>query len=173
VEFIVAAADPSRRRALQARLLASGLEIGSEIESAEQLQRLLAPRVTPAEESAHDVVVVIADGADEQAQFVSSALGAGVPVLIWPLGAALESPNVADTGHRPQPPRLVTARLTTRERQVLALVASGIANKGIARALGVSPNTVKFHLSALFHKLGVSTRAEAIAAAARSGEIAL
>jgi DNA-binding CsgD family transcriptional regulator len=64
-------------------------------------------------------------------------------------------------------------RLTAREREVIALVAAGISNKGIARALLVSPNTVKFHLAAIFEKLGAGTRAEAVAAAIRSGELSL
>jgi two-component system, NarL family, nitrate/nitrite response regulator NarL len=63
--------------------------------------------------------------------------------------------------------------LTARERQALALIASGTSNKGIARVLGVSVNTVKFHLAAAFSKLEVTTRAEAVAEAMRRGEIAL
>jgi DNA-binding NarL/FixJ family response regulator len=66
-----------------------------------------------------------------------------------------------------------SARLTSREREVLALVATGISNKGIARQLQVSPNTVKFHIAAILDKLDASTRAEAVAAALRSGELSL
>ena len=171
MEFIVAAADPLRRQALRDALAASGLESSAEIESEEQLQRLLSGRLEAADEAAHEVLVVVADGVDPRAEFVSPALGGGVPVLIWPLRTsdALELKGGAPA-RRSAPG---AARLTARERQVLALVASGISNKGIARALGVSPNTVKFHLSALFEKLQVGTRAEAIAVAARAGEIAL
>ncbi len=63
--------------------------------------------------------------------------------------------------------------LTPREREILALVASGTSNKGIARALGVSANTVKFHLAAVFDKLNAATRAEAVAEAIRRGEMSL
>jgi DNA-binding NarL/FixJ family response regulator len=66
-----------------------------------------------------------------------------------------------------------SAALTVRERQALALVASGTSNKGIARVLGVSVNTVKFHLAAAFAKLDVTTRAEAITEAIRRGELSL
>jgi len=52
-------------------------------------------------------------------------------------------------------------------------VASGTSNKGIARVLGVSVNTVKFHLAAAFAKLDVTTRAEAITEAIRRGELSL
>jgi DNA-binding NarL/FixJ family response regulator len=65
------------------------------------------------------------------------------------------------------------ARLTSREREVLALVATGISNKGIARQLQVSPNTIKFHIAAILDKLDASTRAEAVAAALRNGELSL
>jgi DNA-binding NarL/FixJ family response regulator len=63
--------------------------------------------------------------------------------------------------------------LTSREREILSLVASGTSNKGIARALTVSANTVKFHLAAVFDKLNASTRAEAVAEAIRRGQLSL
>jgi DNA-binding NarL/FixJ family response regulator len=65
------------------------------------------------------------------------------------------------------------ARLSAREREVLALVAAGISNKGIARELRVSPNTVKFHIAAILDKLDAGTRAEAVVAALRRGELSL
>jgi DNA-binding NarL/FixJ family response regulator len=65
------------------------------------------------------------------------------------------------------------ARLTAREREVLGLVAAGISNKGIARALQVSPNTVKFHIAAILEKLDASSRAEAVVAALRRGDLTL
>jgi len=64
-------------------------------------------------------------------------------------------------------------RLTPREREVLTWVAAGTSNKGIARELQVSPNTVKFHIAAILDKLDAATRAEAVAAALRSGELSL
>jgi ATP/maltotriose-dependent transcriptional regulator MalT len=70
-------------------------------------------------------------------------------------------------------PRRSGRPLTTREREILALVASGTSNKGIARALAVSANTVKFHLAAVFDKLNAATRAEAVAEAIRRGELSL
>jgi DNA-binding NarL/FixJ family response regulator len=69
--------------------------------------------------------------------------------------------------------RRPTRPLTPREREILSLVASGISNKGIARILAVSTNTVKFHLAAVFEKLAVTTRAEAVAAAIRRGDLSL
>jgi DNA-binding NarL/FixJ family response regulator len=63
--------------------------------------------------------------------------------------------------------------LTPRELQVLALVADGLANKGIARSLGVSDETVKFHLGSVFGKLGASNRTDAVRQALRRGLIPL
>jgi len=61
------------------------------------------------------------------------------------------------------PAAVASLGLTPRELEVLQLLAAGQANKEIARALGVSPNTVKTHLARLFEKLGASSRTEAIA----------
>jgi DNA-binding NarL/FixJ family response regulator len=63
--------------------------------------------------------------------------------------------------------------LSARERQVLALMAEGLANKQIAPRLGISEHTVKAHVAAVFAKLGVGTRAEAVVTAARRGLLML
>jgi DNA-binding NarL/FixJ family response regulator len=57
------------------------------------------------------------------------------------------------------------ARLTRREGEVLALLARGLTNKGIASELVISENTVKRYLKSIFEKLGVNTRAGAVAVA--------
>jgi DNA-binding CsgD family transcriptional regulator len=53
--------------------------------------------------------------------------------------------------------------LTAREVEVLNAIADGLGNKAVARRLGISPHTVKFHIETLFRKLGARTRAEAVA----------
>ena len=53
--------------------------------------------------------------------------------------------------------------LTPRELDVLAAIGAGSSNKAIARDLGISLHTVKFHIESLFRKLGARTRAEAVA----------
>ena len=63
--------------------------------------------------------------------------------------------------------------LTAREREVLQLVAEGLPNKTIARRLGISDHTVKFHVAALMAKLTAASRTEAVHQAARRGLIAL
>jgi DNA-binding NarL/FixJ family response regulator len=56
---------------------------------------------------------------------------------------------------------------------VLGLLARGLSNKQIARELHISEHTVKFHISALYAKLGVGNRAEAVSQGARHGLISL
>jgi DNA-binding NarL/FixJ family response regulator len=60
-------------------------------------------------------------------------------------------------------------RLTPREREVLALIARGFANKRIAAELGVAEKTVKTHVTNVLSKLGVSDRTQAALYAARIG----
>jgi DNA-binding NarL/FixJ family response regulator len=63
--------------------------------------------------------------------------------------------------------------LTAREREVLQLIAVGLANKQIATRLDISEHTVKFHVAALLSKLGAGSRTEAVHLAARRGLVAL
>jgi predicted ATPase/DNA-binding CsgD family transcriptional regulator len=58
---------------------------------------------------------------------------------------------------------------TEREREVLRLVAQGLSSKAIGRRLFISERTVAQHLTAVFHKLGVNTRAQAVGVAAQRG----
>jgi len=64
-------------------------------------------------------------------------------------------------------PRTASGPLTGRELQVLKLVAAGMTNKGIADKLGLSEKTVARHLSNIFIKLDLSSRAAATAYAYR------
>jgi PAS domain S-box-containing protein len=63
-------------------------------------------------------------------------------------------------------------RVTPRQRQILALVASGLSTAEVASELTVSPETVRNHLRNAFRELGAHTRVEAIAAAQRLGLLA-
>jgi DNA-binding NarL/FixJ family response regulator len=62
-----------------------------------------------------------------------------------------------------------SAALTDREREVLGLVAGGLANKQIARRLGISEKTVKGHLTQVFQTIGVTDRTQAALWAERHG----
>jgi DNA-binding NarL/FixJ family response regulator len=69
---------------------------------------------------------------------------------------------------KPKPPFernlavIATLGISAREVEVLELLAEGCANKVIARRLGISPNTVKTHVTSLFEKLEASNRTEAV-----------
>jgi DNA-binding CsgD family transcriptional regulator len=63
--------------------------------------------------------------------------------------------------------------LTPRELEVLALLAEGASNKAIARRLGISVHTAKFHVGSVIDKLDAIGRTDAVAQAARLGVIHL
>lgn len=104
--------------------------------------------------------------------------GAEAGVLAAAVTAAARGLTVLDaelaTGWtRPPPAADAGEGLTAREREVLALLAEGLANKAIASRLGISEHTAKFHVNAILGKLGVESRAEAIVRAVRLGLVAL
>jgi DNA-binding NarL/FixJ family response regulator len=132
-------------------LLADGLPRGWAVRAIRSGARAVLPRTASA-----DAIVAAVEAA-----------AAGLVSL--PADALIEAASTsaaAGTGAPPEP-------LTGREAQILALLADGLVNKQIAVRLGISRHTVKTHLAALFHKLGVSTRAEAVATGARAGLILL
>jgi DNA-binding CsgD family transcriptional regulator len=67
----------------------------------------------------------------------------------------------------------IEAPLSPRERAVVELTGTGLSTKAVARQLGISPNTVKFHLRAAFEKLGATSRAEAVLVALHRGELSV
>jgi DNA-binding NarL/FixJ family response regulator len=108
------------------------------------------------------------DADADQLDLAVRSAEAGLVLLDLPLAATtLAAPAaVAAIGQMTEP-------LTARELQVLQLVAQGQPNKGIARRLGISENTAKFHVASLCGKLGASSRTEAVTLAARRGLILL
>jgi DNA-binding NarL/FixJ family response regulator len=70
---------------------------------------------------------------------------------------------------RPRTDATAFPELTAREREVLGLIASGLGNAAIAARLGLAPNTVSNHISNIFAKLQVASRAEAIVKARSAG----
>lgn len=64
-------------------------------------------------------------------------------------------------------------QLTVRELEVLQLIADGLPNKTIATRLGISDQTVKFHVSSIYGKLGAANRTDAVRLAVRRGLLAL
>lgn len=88
------------------------------------------------------------------------------PLLAGKILREFARPDSADTEPTPDD-------LTPREREVLELVAQGATNAEIADQLGVSENTIKFHMKNILQKLHVRNRAEVVAYALRSGMIQL
>ncbi len=73
----------------------------------------------------------------------------------------------------PQMPQADELGLTPREQEVLALLAEGASNKLIARRLGISVHTAKFHVGSLLNKFDAVGRTDAVAHAARLGVLQL
>jgi two-component system NarL family response regulator len=69
--------------------------------------------------------------------------------------------------------RMARSNLTPRERQVLQLVAKGLTNKEIGRALGISDNTARNHVNSIIEKLEVSDRTKAATIAIRQGLVSM
>jgi DNA-binding NarL/FixJ family response regulator len=104
-------------------------------------------------------------GGDQIAAAVSAA-AAGLVVRAAETTGALPRPTLLPATPPIQP-------LTAREIEVLGVLAEGLGNKAMALRLGISEHTIKTHVGSIYAKLGVSTRAEAIANAARLGLIML
>lgn len=160
------------------------------------LERILA--VAPGEEAADVLVVEVRQGeqvppdaaafdgavlvlTDDPALAADVSL-AGVLPLTAPerqvaaaVGALAEGLTIRVPGAGREPPGFAPKEpgtrplLTPREVEVLALVGQGQSNKAIARKLGISAHTVKYYLEAIFQKLDVRSRAEAVTRGLRLG----
>ena len=127
---------------------------------------------------------VVIVGATEDRRRLMAQLPEGIEVIgeartirdagRWPsadafLVAAASVPIAASSGDREHE----VEPLTPREADVLRLLARGLPNKSIAAALGISDQTVKFHVAAIYGKLGASNRTDAARRALRLGLIPL
>jgi two-component system, NarL family, nitrate/nitrite response regulator NarL len=95
-----------------------------------------------------------------------SAVAAGLSVADPELGPAMFEVSSDDSDGE-------LVALTEREDDVLKLLAAGLPNKGIARDLGISEHTVKYHVGSLLSKLDAQSRTEAVTIAARRGLLTL
>jgi two-component system, NarL family, response regulator YdfI len=77
------------------------------------------------------------------------------------------------TGYAPADDSGPIESLTPREVEVLSMLAEGAGNKQIARRLGISEHTVKFHVGSIMSKLGASSRTEAVTVGIRNGLVLL
>ena len=83
--------------------------------------------------------------------------------ILWPSGSEVTGLAELPAGEP----------LTTRESEVLALLADGAGNKEIATRLRISEHTVKFHVSSILNKLGATTRTEAVTRGYKEGLIVI
>jgi DNA-binding NarL/FixJ family response regulator len=89
--------------------------------------------------------------------------------LVFAGGSYLEPRVASRVIAQVQAPSRTAPSLSQREREVLRLVADGQPTKQVARTLGITERTVKFHVNSIFHKLGAESRAQAVALAAQRG----
>jgi len=121
-----------------------------------------------------DILVIALRVSDPALADRLGALLAAVPGLR--LAAEGEAADVSVSDDRAEPavsPEGEGAVLTPREREVLELLTEGASNKAIARRLGISVHTAKFHVGRVIDKLDATGRTDAVAHAARTGVIHL
>lgn len=131
--------------------------------------------------AAHSPLAVIGDTPAER---ISSLLDAGVTGILHPhietgpfvaalalisQGGTVVSAPSTTTRISATPPSPALDQLSTRERQILALVATQPDNKTLAQLLGISPLTVKSHVNRILRKLSASSRAHLVTIAYESG----
>ncbi|MGW1983659.1 response regulator [Streptomyces collinus] len=110
---------------------------------------------------------LLKDTDPEQLPYLVRALAEGGTVLSSKVTRTVVD-GYLDKGER-EPAARLTARLTEREREVLVLMADGLANADIGERMHLSAGTVKGHVSAVFGKLEVSSRVQAALVAERAG----
>jgi DNA-binding NarL/FixJ family response regulator len=169
--------DPLARAGLQALLApAATLELVEERPDVVLWTGAGAPPPGPA-----PVLALVADARAGGTALRQGARGvllrhAGAPALEAAVAAVARGLLVLEPGLRllgREPDAADVAELTAREREVLQLVSLGLANKEVARRLGVSDSTVKFHVNAILEKLGARSRTDAVVRAARLGLLVL
>jgi DNA-binding CsgD family transcriptional regulator len=121
--------------------------------------------------NAPPIVVAIEVDDPELADRLVSLLGAVAGLHLAAPGEAADATVTSRAAHGA--PEHSGIELTPRELDVLALLAEGASNKAIARQLGISVHTVKFHVGSLLDKLDATGRTDAVAHAARRGVIDL
>lgn len=174
VRVAVRAGDAARRRELTALVRAAGHALAEDGIAADVV---LADADMPAMQDARLPEVLLGETA-EGAQPPPALLPAA-PTLRQ-LDAALRAVAAGLTVRTPPRSRRFEAEppvrpplLTPRELEILVALGEGLSNKAVARRLGISQHTVKFHLEAVFAKLVVGSRAEAVAKGLRQGLIEL
>jgi DNA-binding NarL/FixJ family response regulator len=126
--------------------------------------------------------VVLVGRASDRDRLRSELIESGIEIAaeVLTMAAAREAGIQADAfvvaphvAERSETDQLSNEPLTPRELDVLNLIALGLPNKGIADRLGISDQTVKFHVAAIIGKLGAGNRTEAVRLAVRRGLVDL
>lgn len=99
--------------------------------------------------------------------------GRRIPAALEAIYEGLRVIDPAFTGLLPRSELALPEPLTRRERETLAAMAEGLSNRGIARALGVSEHTAKFHVNGVLEKLNARNRTDAVVRALRFGVLSL
>ena len=151
-------AEDARRRLALLELLAAA---GHAVVDPGDAEVLLADGTVPA---AAALPVLAIGGSDEgQAGLLPrEASPAQIDAGLRAVAAGLTVRPAEGTGFEPLS-EAVAPLLSPRELEILAAIGEGASNKEVARRLGISPHTVKFHVESLFRKLGAASRAEAVA----------
>lgn len=161
---VAIAASGEERIAFLARLLQS---LGHEVVSREaQADVILAEQHRP-DDGRCPVVVLGGTEAEAEGLLPEDSAPAAIDAALRAVayGLIVRSPGTRAPGFSAVQEAEAKALLTPREAQILDAIADGLTNKGIARRLGISLHTVKFHVESVFRKLGANTRTEAVARA--------
>ncbi len=183
LRVVLLAADPQRRPVLEGMLTEAGHRVVAPDEAADACLLDLAlsapppaPRVGPAP------LLVLTDQAEPASDraipgVIRRLSGARqVDAALRAVAAGLlvrDRASVGPAGFAASTDELPAEKLTPREMEILAAVGEGLSNKAVARRLGISAHTVKFHLEAIFAKLEAGSRAEAVVKRLRRGLIEL
>ncbi len=167
LQVAVAARSPVRQADLAARVALAGHTLAA-VSEAEVVLADGAAMTVP------NLPVLRLGTGDEEASVLPpgltpAQLDAGLRAVAAGLRVSLPETAVPGFAEAP-PPRPL---LTPRELEILRALGEGMTNKAVARQLGISAHTVKFHLEAVFAKLGVASRAEAVAKGLRRGLLML
>ncbi|HJS90970.1 MAG TPA: response regulator transcription factor [Steroidobacteraceae bacterium] len=159
----IAARGAERIAALASLLEGLGYRVAMDGEAADVV---LADQERPG--GADDPSVVLGGSeADAQGLLPETASPAEIDAALRAVahGLIVRSPAARTAGFGAAQESAPRSLLTAREAQVLDAIADGLTNKAIARRLGISLHTVKFHVESVFRKLGARTRTEAVARA--------
>lgn len=159
----IAARGAERIAALTKLLQSLGHEV---IAHDEQPDVVLADQHRP-QDGRYPAVVLGGSDADAEGLLPAEAGAVEIDAALRAVahGLIVRSPATRSPGFSAAQEAEARALLTPREAQILDAIADGLTNKAIARRLGISLHTVKFHVESVFRKLGASTRTEAVAKA--------